>query len=105
MRLPLRMPPSTPISNRLSEPAVLAGVRTPEVRRGSKTMRECRAHSFPGDHISASRHNRFPASASRVAKRVRVHRRADRTRLILWDKLLHTPEQARSFVDRNKTYI
>src|SRR6266849_5406245 len=98
-------PRSMLTSNKLLEPAASAGVRKLRVHRGSKKMRECRAHSFPGDHTIARRNNRFPASASRVSKRARVRRRAGRTRLILSDKLLRRPEQARSFADRNKTYI
>src|SRR6266704_187691 len=102
MRSPSRTPKSTLISNKWLEPEASLGGHTLLVRQELEKMRECRARMFPVDRKVVRRCNRFVAIAARAPLHVRVNHRAGQTRSIQLDKLLHTPEQARSFGGRNR---
>src|SRR5256886_12789326 len=105
MRSRSRRPKSTLTSDKWLEPAAWAEVRRPLVRRESKRTRECRAQKFQSDRKAARHCSRFVVIVARAPLHVRVNHRVGQIRSILLDKPLHRPEQAHSFVDRNKMCI
>src|SRR6266513_6321756 len=102
MRLRSRMPKSMPTLGKSLESAASVEVRRLPVHLELERTRECRARMFPVDRKVVRRCNRFVAIAARAPLHVRVNHRAGQTRSIQLDKLLHTPEQARSFGGRNR---
>src|ERR1700694_2180432 len=102
MRSPSRTLRSTPISNRSLGSAASVGGRTLLVHRGLKKTRECRGRKFPSDRKVARRYNHFVAVAARAWLQAHEDHLIGRTRLIRSGRLLRTPEQVRSFGDRNR---
>src|SRR5205814_8224499 len=102
MRSRSRRPISTLTSDKWSEPAAWVEVRRLPVRRELKRTRESRGRTSPLDHKVVRRCSHFVAISERVPLPAREDHRAGQTRLIRSDKLWRTPEQAGSFVDRNK---
>src|ERR1700693_425312 len=98
-----RTPKSMRTSDRSLESLAWGEVRKLQVRRESKRRREFRGPTFPSGHKAARRCNRFVAIPGRAALRALEDRPSDQRRLIQLGKLWRTPEQVRSFVDRNKT--
>src|SRR5260370_28794652 len=105
MRLRSRMPKSMPTLGKSLESAASVEVRRLPVHLELERTRECPAPMFPSDRKAARHCSHFVVVVARAPLHVHVNHRVGRTQSIRSDKLLHTPERVRSFVDRNKTCI
>src|SRR6266550_4995079 len=102
MRSLSRRPKSTLTSDKSLESGVSEEVRRLRVRQESKRTRGCRGRKFRSDRKVAHRCNHFVVIVERAPLRAREDHRDGQIRSIRLDKLLHTRERVRSFVDRNK---